>query len=441
MVNIGDSYTNGKPVEAWKVLDTETKQKLTNLFLAGLLFWISITLMLPTLPTYIQSMGGTTKQVGMVMSCFAIGLIASRTWLGKVADRRSRKLVILIGAFVAAVAPVGYLLVHSIAGLGYIRAFHGISIAAFTIGYSALVVDLAPLQHRGTLIGYMNLAVPIGMSIGPALGGFLQQSGKQFVPDGTGYEILFLISIICGVLALLLASQIKESSLPGKTSNNSADAPAIQRDFWQLTQDPGLIVPTIVLMLIGLVFGTLVAFLPLFITELQLDFNVGFFYTVVAIASFSVRLFIGQASDRYGRGLFISGSLVCYIISMILLTQAETPAMFILSAIAEGAGAGVLIPLVLALISDRSYANERGKVFALCMGGFDVGIAMGGLILGSLAAFLGGYRGIFALAAVLAGVALFIFITQAGKSIRHSLFFALGKAKDTYTIIDAPHYK
>jgi MFS family permease len=420
-------------VQAWKVLETETKQKLTYLFLAGLLFWISITLMLPTLPTYIQSMGGTTKQVGMVMSCFAIGLIASRTWLGKIADRRSRKLVILIGSFVAASAPIGYLLVHSIVGLGYIRAFHGISIAAFTIGYSALVVDLSPLQYRGTLIGYMNLAVPIGMSIGPALGGFLEQSGKQYIPNGTGYEVLFLISVICGALALLLASQIKESSLP-ETFNSKSDSRAIQRDFWQLTQDPGLIVPTIVLMLIGLVFGTLVAFLPLFITELQLDFNVGFFYTVVAIASFSVRLFVGQASDRYGRGLFISGSLLCYIISMVLLTQAETPIMFILSAIAEGSGAGILIPLVLALISDRSYANERGNVFALCMGGFDVGIAMGGLILGSMATILGGYRGIFALAAVLAGVALVVFITQAGKNVRHSLFFAVGKAKDTYMV-------
>ncbi len=421
-------------MEAWKVLETETKQKLTNLFFAGLLFWISITLMLPTLPTYIQSMGGTTQQVGLVMSCFAIGLIASRTWLGKVADRRSRKLVILIGAFVAASAPVGYLLVHSILGLGYIRAFHGISIAAFTIGYSALVVDLAPIQHRGTLIGYMNLAVPIGMSIGPALGGFLQQSGKSFFPEGTGYEVLFLLSIACGILALLLASQIKESSLPGSTSQKNANSKLIQREFGQLVKDPGLMIPTIVLLLIGLVFGSLIAFLPLFITELQLDFNVGFFYTVVAISSFSVRLFVGQASDRYGRGLFISGSIVCYIISMILLTQAETPAMFILSAIAEGSGAGILIPLVLALISDRSYANERGKVFALCMGGFDVGIAMGGLILGSLATVLGGYRGIFALAAILASVALVVFITQAGKSVRHSLFFAMGRAKDTYTI-------
>ncbi len=421
-----------KFVKAWKVLEKATKQKLINLFTAGLLFWISITLLLPTLPTYIQVMGGTTQQVGIVMSCFAIGLLGSRTWLGKVADYRSRKLVILIGALVAAIAPIGYLLVDSIVGLAEIRAFHGISIAAFTIGYSALVVDLAPLQHRGTLIGYMNLAVPIGMSVGPAMGGFLQASGKLFVRDGTGYEVVFISSIICGILAFLLASQIKESALPEAESQPKLSNS--RRDFWQLTKDPGLIVPTIILLLVGLVFGTLVAFLPLYIKELQLNFNVGLFYTATAIASFSVRLFIGQASDRYGRGLFISGALVCYIISMVLLTLAQTPIMFILAAIAEGAGAGILIPLVLALIADRSYAQERGRVFALCMGGFDLGIALGGFILGSLSFVLGGYQGIFALAAILALVALVIFVTQAGKNFRHSLYFALGKAQDVYAL-------
>ena len=418
-------------MEVWKILESTTKQKLINLFAAGLLFWIGTTLLLPALPTYIQAMGGTTQQVGIVMSSFAIGLIASRTWLGRVADRRSRKIVILIGTLVAAIAPVFYLSVHSVLGLGFIRAFHGISIAAFTIGYSALVVDLAPLQHRGTLIGYMNLAVPVGMSIGPALGGFLQINGKQYIPEGTGYEVLFAISAISGAIAFALSSQIKETSLPEATLERNNQA---QRDFWQLTKDPGLIVPTIVLLLIGLVFGSLVAFLPLFIKELQLDFNVGYFYTVVAIASFSVRLFVGKASDRYGRGLFISGALICYIISMLLLTQASTPLMFILAAIVEGAGAGVLIPLTLALVSDRSYGDERGRVFALCMGGFDVGIALGGLTLGSLSFVLGGYRGIFSLAAILALAALIVFATQAGKNLRHSLFFALGKANDAYAI-------
>nr|WP_026102605.1 MFS transporter [Pleurocapsa sp. PCC 7319] len=421
-------------MKAWKVLETKTKQQLLNLFLVGLLFWVSITLLLPTLPTYIQSMGGTTQQVGIVMSCFAIGLLGSRTWLGKLADRRSRKLVILIGTLVAALAPVGYLLVNSIVGIAQIRAFHGVSIAAFTIGYSALVVDLAPREQRGTLIGYMNLAVPIGMSIGPAFGGFLQSSDNLLLPNKTGYEILFMISAICGTLAFLLASQIKNSWQPEIKLSSESNSATIQRDFWQLCRDPALIVPTIVLLLVGLVFGTLVAFLPLYIKQLQLDFNVGLYYTAAAIASFSVRLFVGQASDRYGRGLFISGSLICYIVSMVLLAYAQIPVMFLLSAIVEGAGAGMLIPLILALIADRSYTNERGKVFALCMGGFDLGIALGGFTLGSLASVLGGYRGIFSLAAILALVALVIFVTQAGKNFRHSLFFALGRASDVYAL-------
>jgi MFS family permease len=189
-----------------------------------------------------------------------------------------------------------------------------------------------------------------------------------------------------------------------------------------------------VLLMIGLVFGTLVAFLPLFIKELQLDFNIGLYYTATAIASFVVRLVVAPVSDRYGRGLFISGALVCYIISMVLLAQAHTPTMFMLSAIAEGSGAGVLIPLTLALISDRSYANERGKVFALCMGGFDVGIAVGGPTFGFFAEVLGGYQGIFSLAAALAFVALIIFMTQTGKNLRHSLNFALGKVPDVYAL-------
>ena len=244
------------------------------------------------------------------------------------------------------------------------------------IGYSALVVDLAPIKYRGTLIGHMNLAVPVGMSIGPALGGFLLAKGKQFVPEGSGYEVLFAVSAICGILAFALSSQIKATALPDAESTTVSEQ--TQRGFRAFTQDRALLIPTVVLLSIGLVFGTLIAFLPLFIGELGLDFNVGLFYTAVAITSFSVRLFVGKASDRYGRGLFISMALVCYIISMSILTVAQTPVMFILAAIAEGAGAGVLIPLTLALVSDRSYANERGKVFAFCMGGFDVGIALGG---------------------------------------------------------------
>ena len=155
--------------KTFQYLEPKTSRNLLVLFITGLSFWISLTLLVPTLPTYIADVGGTKRDVGLVMGSFAIGLLACRSWLGKLADQRGRKIVLILGAIVAAIAPLGYLAVDSIPLLIVTRAFHGISIAAFTTGYSALVVDLSPAKHRGELIGYMSLAVPIGMALGLSL--------------------------------------------------------------------------------------------------------------------------------------------------------------------------------------------------------------------------------------------------------------------------------
>ena len=384
-----------------------------------------MTSLLPVLPAYIEDVGGTTQQVGLVMGCFAIGLLLSRTWLGWIADRRSRKLVVLIGTAVAGIAPLGYLLVHSIPVLMAIRAFHGISIAAFTTGYSALIVDLSPAKQRGELIGYMSLAVPIGMALGPALGGFVQAYA--------GYTPLFLGSASWGFLALIVASKVRQATREEILLDNQGDFSQPNRSFWQLIGEPSLLVPAVILLLIGLLFGTLVAFLPLFIREIEIDFNAGLFYAAAAIASFSVRIFAGRVSDLIGRGALIAGSLVCYGLSMVLLAWAETPSVLIAAAVAEGAGGGLLLPMILALISDRSYAHERGRVYSLCIGGFDLGMAIAGPVLGTLAVVLS-YRGMFALSAGLAVLALLIFLTQSNKDFARSFRFALGREKDLYAL-------
>ena len=405
-------------------LKPQIKRNLIFLFTSGLLFWTGITIMLPVLPAYIQDIGATTQQVGLVMGCFAIGLLCSRTWLGQLADRRGRKIVLLIGTMVAATAPLGYIFIQSIGGLAGIRGFHGISIAAFTIGYSALVVDYAPREYRGTLIGYMNLAVPIGMGIGPALGGYLASS--------TNYQTIFVVSAFCGFVALILSSQLREYM--GKDihlDSKLLDKPV--RGFKELISNSALVIPGVVLFLIGLVYGSLIAFLPLYVRELDLAINVGLFYTVVAIASFTIRIFIGKISDNHGRGILITCSIICYIVSMILLARADSAVTLLLAGIVQGSGAGILLPTVVALISDRSYHNERGKVFALCLGGFDVGMALAGPVLGFFETYVS-YRGVYSIAAVLATIALVVFLTRCNKDVAHSIGFALGREKDAFAI-------
>jgi MFS family permease len=384
-----------------------------------------MTCLLPTLPVYIEEIGGTPQQVGIVMGGFAVGLLASRIWLGKLADYRSRKLVVLIGTFVEATAPIGYIIAKSIITLFAIRAFHGISIAAFTTGYSSLVVDLSPRKQRGEIIGYMTLAVPIGMAVGPMIGGFMV--------DSLGFTFLFGFSTLSASIAFLLASQIKEKNRTIDQEEAKDQYLIPPRSFRKLAQQKSLVIPAFILLLVGLLFGTLITFMPLFINTLSLEINIGLFYTFAAIASFASRLFSGKASDQYGRGVFITGSLVCYGFSMILLATLNNPLNFFLSAILEGTGAGILIPMLIALISDRSQTNERGKVYSFCIGGFDVGIALAGPVIGSLNTLIG-YRGMFMLATQFAVIGLILFILFSNKTIQDSWRFALGKTTDYYAV-------
>ncbi|MFW6264358.1 MAG: MFS transporter, partial [Cyanobacteriota bacterium] len=260
----------------FKSLEKSTINNLLVLFIAGLLFWTSLTSLLPTLPAYIEDIGGTPQEVGLVMGSFAIGLLLCRSWLGKVADVRGRKLVMLIGTAVVGLAPLGYLWVDSIPWLAAMRAFHGISIAAFTIAYSTLVVDLSPIRQRGELIGYMSLVAPIGMAVGPALGGYLQV--------GLGYRALFLTSASAGLLAFIGASQVRDDRRTSPLDSSKTANPP-QRRFWTLLTSPRLGIPALILLLIGLVFGSLASFLPLFIREIQVEFNAGLYYTSAAIAT------------------------------------------------------------------------------------------------------------------------------------------------------------
>ena len=119
--------------------------------------------------------------------------------------------------------------------------------------------------------------------------------------------------------------------------------------------------------------------------ENNIDLNAGFFYSAAAICSFSLRLITGRASDRYGRGLVYycqSGLLHhCYGDAAFCSFTNEV----LLAASIQGAGGGTLIPTMVALMADRSKPKERGQVFSLCIGGFDLGIALAGPVLGYVA--------------------------------------------------------
>ncbi|MEO1373754.1 MAG: MFS transporter [Cyanobacteria bacterium J06635_10] len=401
-------------------LDSQVRRNLLVLFAAGLLFWASLSSLLPTLPLYIEDIGATKQQIGVIMGSFAIGLLLFRPFLGQLADKRGRKIVLIIGILSAAIAPIGYNFVQDIPLLITIRAFHGISIAAFSTAFLALVADIAPVENRGELIGYMSLVNPVGLAIGPALGGYLMEA--------YGYTPLFIFSSTLGCLGLLCTVPIINPVVEAQEQVVNNDIP-----FWQKLISPRVRIPAIIMLIIGFTLGTLHTFVPLFIKSTGADLNPGLFYTAVAIASFCSRLFSGKASDRFGRGLFITLALVCYTLAMILLWTANSSEDFLFAATIEGIGGGTIIPMMAAMITDRAYPHERGRIFSLCMIGFDIGVALAGPTFGIVAQEIG-YRNIFGFNFFITFAAVIIFITLSSKNLPASLRFAFGRGVDVYSL-------
>ncbi len=410
-------------------IEPAQRRNLLVLFGTGLLFWTSIAILLPTLPAYLDTIGLKQQQIGLIIGAFAIGLLATRPYMGKLADRRGRKVVLLIGTAIVAIAPLGYLATTSIPLLMLVRAFHGISIAALATAYSALVVDLAPPERRGEIIGTMSLANPIGVALGPAIGGYLQVLGM--------FSTIFWISILSGALAYLCVSQLREQQ-PIKFAPDWNDSSAIVLKFEgsslsvrQILTNRALGIPALTLLLIGCPFGAVHTFIPLYIQASNIDLNPGLFYTIAAISSFCARSVIGSRSDRYGRGIFIALSLCCYTGSQALLATARGDLSFIGAAILEGLGIGILIPMTVALLSDRSLSHQRGQILSICLAGLDLGVALAAPAFGMVADQLG-YAGIFTVGTGLGISAIAVFLIWGNHSLQQSIGFCLGRDRDYY---------
>lgn len=404
-------------------LDTPIRKNLTAMFWCGLFFWSSLASQLPTLPLYIRTLTQSFDEIGIVMGSFAIGLLLCRSYLGRLSDRKGRRYTMRLGLIVAAVVPLCYAIMPSIPMLMFFRAVHGISIAAFASSYSALVSDLAPLEKRGEIIGYMSLVNPLGLAFGPALGGLMQEAW--------GYQLLFITASLLAFAGLLMTTQIASEGKIGDRQDNLANVK--KTGFWQTFLNPRVRVPSTVLLLVGLAFGTLSSFMPILMEQKNIALNAGLFYMAAALSGFIIRFPVGRLSDEWGRGIFISTGIIFYALSMGIIYFATHDYEFLLSGVAEGIGSGIVIPAIVALLADRTVPQERGYVFGMTWIGFDVGIAIAGPIMGKLIAVIG-LTNIFAIATGLCLLGWVIFATQSNKTVAESFRFAIGQTSDRYAL-------
>ncbi len=400
-----------------------SKYILILTFSAGIFFWTSFDALLPTLPIYIQNLGATELQIGIVMGSLSIGLLFLRPQIGYLSDRYGRKIGLLTGTLIATVAPLTYILTDNIFLLTIIRAVHGISIAAWDSSYMALAADLVSQEKRVEVFGYVSLIRPLGISIGPAIGSLLQLS--------FGYTVMSIVISGIGLLSMLCVALVNEPDKP--ILSEVENSQVTSSNFWSLLLSARLRAPIIVFLFGGMIFAALSIFIALFINQRHINLDAGLFFAVAGIANIFARLITGKIKNRFGEGTFISLGLVLYSISVLLLVFTNNSTVVLFAGLLEGVGAALWIPTLLAVIANRSFSYERGRVYSICLGSMDLGTALAGLGLGYLANIFS-YGMIFALSASLGLLSVVVFMTQSSNNLISSLKFAVGIETDSFVI-------
>ncbi|HEY0742355.1 MAG TPA: MFS transporter [Chryseosolibacter sp.] len=340
--------------------------------LSSLLFFASFNMIVPELPAYLTALGGAEYK-GLIISLFTVTAMLSRPFSGKLADRLGRKPVIMFGSMVCLVCSLFYPILTTVSGFLLLRLIHGFSTGFTPTGQTALLSDLIPAERRGEAMGLLGTAGTLGMASGPALGGVV---ANQF-----GLNMMFYLSSACGLFAILILLNIKET-LKEKHPVSFALLKIHKRDLFE----PRVVIPCIIMVLCAYSYGAAFTVLPDFGDFLGIK-NKGIIFTFFTISSLIIRLIGGKASDRFGRKPVLIVSSLTMTIGMFIIALADAKFMLLLGVCFYGLGQGATSPTLLAWATDLSNPEHKGRGIASLYIFMELGIGIGafasGLIYGN----------------------------------------------------------
>jgi MFS family permease len=328
--------------------------------LATLFFYLSFYLILPVMPLYVASLGGTPIQLGLIIGLFSAMAMVVRPPAGWIIDTRGSRQVLVAGMVIFLLASLGYVLIRSVDAILALRVFHGLGMGLFPTAATVIVAELAPLARRGEAMGWFGIANSAGLIVGPVLGPALA--------NGIGYPVLFLLAAsvaLLGCVCLLLTPS------PPRPASRVRGLPNL-RDLY--SRDA--LLPSTILLCLYIPYGIMVAFIPVIAVGRGLS-NPGLFYAVYAAAVLLVRAQAGRLSDRYSRAaVILPGMLLVSVAYLVLGLTSGVPGVLVGGAI-YGLAFGSVQPALMALTADRVPPRERGKAMGTFYFAWELGITTG----------------------------------------------------------------
>lgn len=362
-----------------------------------LAFFVASGLFLPSTPRYTAGpLGGDAFAVGLVVGSFSLSSIVLRPFAGRWADRRGRRIMLVIGAALQILAAAGHLAATTVPIMIVMRLILGAAEAVYFVAAMAAATDLAPEDRRGEAISLMSTSLYLGVAIGPVLSEILYGAG--------GFASIWIAAALISVLAVGL-SWLAPETLPPAARSKTVQGPFLHRRGI----GPGLLV------LCGAWgMGAYFAFLPLLTDQLGLG-GAGGYLGLFALVVIGLRLVGARWPDQFGAARLSGTALVLNALGMIIAGLFPTELGLWIATVIFGAGVAFTFPAIVAMAVQGVPADERGAVVGTTGMFLDVAFGLSPAVLGLIAGFTG-YPPTFLVSSVVAAVgATYLLVRRPGQ--------------------------
>lgn len=347
----------------WATLRGASWQRnLAVLWIGELIAIAGFSVTLPFLPYYVQELGireldRVAFWAGLLTTAQATTMALIAPVWGMLSDRYGRKIMVARAMFGGAVI-IGLMgLVQNVYQLAVLRAIQGM-LTGTVPAATTLIASSTPSNRRGYALGMLQMAVYLGSTVGPFLGGL--------IADQFGYRATFFVTggllMAAGVLVALL---VKEAFTPVERG---------QARMWSglllVLRTRALMSLYGVRMLMGIAAQIVAPMFSLFVQSIAAPGAkvASLAGTMVGVASMSgavSTVFMGRASDRVGSRRILLACSGASLLLYALMSRSRTPLhLGVLRALA-GVSAGGIVAAISVLQASLAPKGRYGAVYGI----------------------------------------------------------------------------
>ncbi|WP_246793155.1 MFS transporter [Burkholderia perseverans] len=364
---------------------------------------VSLSMLLPFLPLYVEQLGvtdpaGIVQWSGVAFGATFFGTAITAPLWGRLADRYGRKPMLVRAAIGMAVVMSLIGIAHSVTELVVLRLAAGL-IGGYASASIVMVGTQAPRERAGWALGVLSTGALAGNLIGPLVGGFL--------PALVGIRGTFFVGgAVIAVAAVATIALVREDFERGVDSRARRDAapgtdatrPAIERAALG-----ALLVTAMMVLLANMSIEPIIT---VYIGQLgvphdHLARTAGIVMAASAFGSMITAPRLGALADRVGGWPVIVGCLL--VTGVMLLPQAFVTQWWQLALLRGLMGMSIagLLPSIAKLVRHAVDEHRSGSVLGYLQSAQFSGQVIGPLIGGQIGAHVGLHAVFFVTSALL----------------------------------------